>query len=336
MAWRYALVPAEVSLQYWNDTPVLVRNMGKLLEQSAAQGIDLTGGDITVVEIHIFLRKVGTPTDNVTIALMGNPDDLTPTTVLATSAAIAGTAMTTSLVEYTFAFTPYVLATGASYFIVVQRSGAASNSNYYQIASGNTAFPGTWLYPPRRYNGTAWEAAVRTIYFRIFTNALVQTSTQLLNLLSGFGQFFSNLIIDVDSGVTSESYRDGDSNAQYEAEQLMAHGTTNLRRMLVDVDESRAARIYEEPEATEANTYQIYSDGSMTDSWGAIVRNELCQAGVWARLVDVIPPSVDTTFMGDSMFRFIEVTEYDVENDKMIYTARDELDPFEIGRPYDG
>lgn len=181
-----------------------------------------------------------------------------------------------------------------------------------------------------------WNSQLLDAAFQLYQNALIQTSTQVINLITNHNQFFNIIESDVASGVTSESYRDGDGTAQFEVEQLLQHGTDNLRRMLVKVDRDRNILLYEEPEETDANKYNLYTDGTLLDPYGSVIRQTEARAGIWTRLADIIPNTVNVQYLNNATDRFIEITEYDVTEKKTHYTARDELNPFEIGRPYDG
>ena len=337
MNWRYCTVPLELALSF-NATGLpteTAHNFGTIPIEKYAQGILPTGGDINLASLSLYLRFVGAPTDNLTAMIYSNPDDLTPTVLLGTSAAVAATALTTSYAWINFTFAPEVtLTSGVKYFIVIERSDSPDNTDYYQISTDSAMgyAAGTASY----YNGAAWLASSRDASFMLFDNDVVLTSTQVLSICTDFGQFFPYVESTVNSGLTSESFRDGDGSALFEAEQLLQHGTVRNRRMLVTVDSARRCTIYEEPENTQANYYRLFSDSTMEDPYGAPIRKEVATCGVYARLVDVIPPSVNTTILGSAAIRFIETAEYDLTEDRTIYVARDELDPFTVGRPLDG
>lgn len=331
--WLYCPVPAELALSF--GVPYTEQAVGTVAVEQVAQGIVPSGGDINLAQAQVYIRTVGAPADNVTIGIYTNPDGVTPTALIQAGATIAAGTLSGTYIYATSAFSPEVtLTSGTPYFLVVGRSGDPDDVNYYQVAVDPAAGYGAGNFV--RYDGANWTTASLDMLFQLYDNVKVLTSTQVLNILTTYGQFFGVVESEVNSGVTSESYRDGDGTAHFEVEQLLQHGTTNKRRMLAKVDSGRRCTIYEEPANTPVNYYRIYADGTMEDPYGAPLRDELATCGVYARLVDAIPPSVDTTILGNAFIRFVEETEYDVEAGRLQYTARDDLDPFTVGRPLDG
>jgi len=82
-------------------------------------------------------------------------------------------------------------------------------------------------------------------------------------------------------------------------------GTDSNLRMLATVRESRWVTIVEEPSPT-SQPYLIKADGDWHDPYGQSIRKELCPVGVYARMKNVIPPSVDSSAISDPAIMFIE------------------------------
>lgn len=331
--WKQCSIPVELALAY--TTVNLNFGIGKTGYEQVAQGIVPTGGDINLSSVKISARIVGAPTDDITVAIYTNPDDLTPTALIQTGAAIDNTLISGTYAWLESTFSPEVtLTSGTKYFVVIGRSGAVDDTNYFEIGADSAAgyAVGTMSY----YDGAAWVAYTGDFVFQLYDNDIVLTSTQALDILTQYGNFFPRVDSEVDSGVLSESFRDGDGTAHFEVEELLNHGTVRGRRMLTKVYIDRRCTIFEEDEDLSGNYYSILADGSMLDNYGAQVKREIAKAGVYARMVEAIPPNVDTSALGNTTKGFIEINEYDVVNDVNIYTWRDELDPFVIGRPLDG
>jgi len=180
-----------------------------------------------------------------------------------------------------------------------------------------------------------------TMSWRYYANsgtATVDTATQAGTVIASKGQFINSVFVDVTSGITIREERDGDGSAMYELLEMLKMGTTNYRRMLVELDKNRNARIYEEPAIT-ANTYQLLASGGAIDQAGSEMRRDhapMKLVGNWAKWKDIIPPSVDTTILSDPGVVFIEDCEYDVGKDKLIITPRGDLDPWNFPRVKDG
>jgi hypothetical protein len=97
----------------------------------------------------------------------------------------------------------------------------------------------------------------------------------------------------------------------------------------------RRLRVYEEPVIPSVKNF-ILKDGSLRDPYDTVIRKETCPVGIWTRLKDVVPPSLDTTKLADPTIQFIDEMEYIPDEDRIIPTPRGFIDPFEIGRPNDG
>jgi hypothetical protein len=140
--------------------------------------------------------------------------------------------------------------------------------------------------------------------------------------------------MEVDSGVDSNPYRDGDSPALYELEKLLLAGTSNSRRLLCEVTENRWLRIYEEPAkpAVTRNSYALTEDGDLMMKNLTHLDQERCLIAAWCHLQDVIPTSVDLSMVADPSLFFIEEAEYDVINKKYhILRTRDQGNVMDLG-----
>lgn len=183
-----------------------------------------------------------------------------------------------------------------------------------------------------------WWDTMSWRYYGNSGTATVDTANQCGTIMISKGQFFGNVLIDVTSGITIREERDGDGSAMYELLEMLKMGTTNYRRMLVEIDKNRNVRIYEEP-AKSSTTYQLLASGGAIDKGGGEIRRELAPsllAGNWAKWKDIIPPSVDTTILSDPGVVFVEDCEFDIEKNKLIVTPRGDLDPWNFPRTKDG
>lgn len=80
----------------------------------------------------------------------------------------------------------------------------------------------------------------------------------------------------------------------------------------------------------------ILKDGSLRDPYDTVIRKETCPVGIWTRLKDIVPASVDTTKLADPTIMFIDEAEYIPDEDRLNLTPRGFIDPFQIGTPRDG
>ncbi len=182
--------------------------------------------------------------------------------------------------------------------------------------------------------GRGWYDTLGWCYYQNVGTDLVDTATQISEIATAAGEFVTAVDLDIASGLSISEFRDGDGLALYEIEELLNMGTSNYRRMLATVAINRRLRVYEEP--TSANPYLITKRGELRDAFDVPVRREQCPVGVYARLKDVIPGSLDTSKLADPSLMFIEEAEYTPADDRLILTPRGEQSPWDIGVPRDG
>jgi hypothetical protein len=116
--------------------------------------------------VRLRLRKVGTPTDGISVRLVNG---VPGSTLLAESVVIAGSTLTTSYVEYDIDLTEKnSLTLATTYGIEIQRTGAVDGSNYYQVEYDSTGTHGSGT----RYNYNAgWGTASGDLWFSIMEAA---------------------------------------------------------------------------------------------------------------------------------------------------------------------
>lgn len=155
---------------------------------------------ITVALVTLPLRKVAAPADNLTVSIFDDNGG-EPGSVIAngTSNTVAGAGLSTTdtnLGVATFVFaTPPTLTSGTKYWIVLSRSGAADNTNYYTwgrygnvSAEGSATFtagPDTWATSTNDYQNY--------IEFNITGGELVKTSQSDTMRMKHIGWTTSNV-----------------------------------------------------------------------------------------------------------------------------------------------
>jgi hypothetical protein len=177
-----------------------------------------------------------------------------------------------------------------------------------------------------------------TLAWRYYANAgvnLIDTATQISAMTASCGEFIAGIDLETASGITTAETRDGLANGLFEISELLKMGTSNYRRLLCEVTMGRRLRVYEEPIIPSVKNF-ILKDGPLRDPYDTMIRKETCPVGIWVRLKDIVPASLDTTKLADPTIQFIDEMEYLPDEDRLIPTPRGFIDPFEIGRPNDG
>ena len=131
------------------------------------------------------------------------------------------------------------------------------------------------------------------------------------------------------AGERADRCREGHETAQALIERFLAAGVASGRRLLAGVTQGRRARIYQEP-AKGASGYRMDSRGRLFDQYWAPVPLHTCPAGVWVRLLDLLPPSLDTALLGDAGRYFLERSEYEVATGQLTREPRGVQSPWEV------
>lgn len=307
LAWRYAAVPARLALGF-ETIGSLAQPVGTPAVRAVAQAFDTSGAAIHVQAVEVYVRRIGNPSDSLRVAIYSNPDDQTPTTLLA-SLTLPG-----SLVPAEYGWVrlelpeSYALAAGSSYFLVVGRTAAADSLHYYEVLLD--AAQGYGAGPLVRDTGS-WEAFSADLPFRLFDNSLVETTQQIKSLLVNYGQFFRRVWIDDNSGVRTESFRDGDRRARYEVEQLLKAGGAG-GRWLARVQVDRGVRVFRQPAADPAQMWGIDGAGSLVDAQGCPADPATCPVGMWVLPRGAVDAPSQQSVTSARAF-FVERAAYDAQ-----------------------
>lgn len=331
LSWKYAPIPTNLSYGY-DTIGTLEYQFGDNNAKEIAQSLVL-GSNCNLASISLYIKKVGNPTDNLKVSLNENTDDITPGAEL-TSGTVSGSSLSTDFGWVNIPVGIYGLTTYQKYFIKVSRSGAQDAVNYYKVCLDNVI-----KYPLGQFNvliGANWAAGPDAdMPFLLYSDDIIETSQQINTLVTLYGQFIQGVNIENQSGLFTASVRDGNANAYFEITELLKMGTSNYRRLLCEVTIGRRLRVYEEPILPVHSNF-ILRDGSLQDPYNTIIRKETCPVGIWTRLKDIVPSSVDVTKLSDPNIMFIDEAEYLPDEDRLNLTPRGFIDPFEIGTPRDG
>jgi hypothetical protein len=244
LEWQYCTIPTRLAMAAWQwrgarpPRPVgaTAANLGLM------QTFSLTGAT-NVLQVGVYGRKIGSPTDNLSLAIYSLTSDV-PNQSLG-SANLSGVLIQNTSAELLFTFSSNVaLSANTQYGLVLSRS-TGDIDDYFLMPVDVPGYGGGIL---RQGSGSSWSTlAGESLAFRIYANDMRPTSTQMENIISTYGEFINTVRVLNASGVSSDSYRNGTYYALDEIEDLMEAGTANNRRLLANVDIYRNVAIYEEP-----------------------------------------------------------------------------------------
>lgn len=335
LGWRYTSLPHTAQVDYLATTETW-QNVGEAAGNTQAmQQVKIGQYDIDLVSASIDAQVQGSPTDDLKIDLFALDVNGLPTGSALSSGSVNGADVSTT--GWTsMALSPAATLTAyTTYGLVVSRSGSNNATDYYQV-NVNTAKGYTDGFF-RLWNGSAWAARSpdADMAFILVGDDLMDTTWTIYYLLSHYGQFLTGIDIDAASGLVTNPYQNGDNTTLSVVQDLLDLGTTNYRRLLAAVDNNRRIHIYEQP-AVPLTPYLLRKDGLLSNPLDNLLRKETCPVGIWTKLKDVIPGSVNLDIIADPSLAFIDGAEYELAADKLTLTPYGNESPWTIGRPKDG
>jgi hypothetical protein len=311
LAWRYANV-TKAGVEANTGTPP-----GYALGDAAANtqvGQTFTVGttNIYFTGISLYIRQQGSPTDNVTVEIYAVDGSGNPTgSALLTGATFLYTEMgtgsgTAKWIRHDFT-TPYTLTAGTQYIIVCARTGAVDGTNYF-LMGGNSA--GSYAGGIRKtYNPTTWTDTATDIMFRVNINQLLETSQQIKDLETTYGNFITYTDIITASGVSIGANRDGDVTVYDVIKELCSYGGPNDRRMKVTVTSERVLMV-EEEEASTVYKYYIDTSGRIISTGEVVLPPYMPPVGRWIYIKDFIPGAGNPIYLANAMVQYLEGADW--------------------------
>ncbi len=269
-----------------------------------------TSGSIAseLSEVWLKAAAIGSPADNLVVEVWSAAGSV-PGSLLAT-ASVAGSALpqldVMDWVQWTYD-SSVSLAAGTFYFVVVSRSGSADDAAYRLGISEGVSGPGSDYI--LLWNGSAWVArSVASeldgwLALRVYGTRL--TTTQIVNIVDGVGDWLSDASIRTASGLRTRMYR-GEEQAQTalsEIKALLEFGTSGGGRLLATVTVDGALLVDAAPSATSPR--YIWTAQGLRDRWGLPLAQGWLPVGEW---VAFEMASLAETFGA----AFLEAAEYDV------------------------
>lgn len=307
------VTPATVTTEAAGDT-VSLWEMGQKIYQT----FEVTT-EFYAAAIDIRVGKNQTPADDVTIKLYTD-SSVTPDTLLATgtiaNAEIGSYGWHTAVLDAQIQLSP-----GTTYGIEISRSGSTTNTDSFSVGLDtglNYASGSLKLYG----NATiGWKVRPVDADLIFKVAGVVETTTQISSIIADVGEFITTANIVDASGLRVVPYQDGTLTIKRVIDNLAKYGTSNARRLLLSVTESRVLSAYEEPQQNTAADIHIGLDGIPRNVSGEPLPLYKCPHGQWVRW-DYMELEKDTA----EIYDFIDEAEYNAVNDSwQVVRWRDSL-----------
>ncbi len=269
-------------------------------------------------EVMVKLRKVGAPADNVTVDIYSDSAGAVGSTLVHGS--LAASAIGTASQWHTFIMnTPLTVSAGTYYWVVVGRSGAASDTAYYSVAV-DESFSGT-LNALKLWDGSAWAERQPNAdgVFQVW--GVRESATTMEAIAESCG-----LVANADVGLATTAlltrhYRDGSMTAQDELDKLLKIGTAAGGALECTVTPLRTVRVAPEPTASRETDLLLDGDGIHTAA-GVLLTPGAMPVGKWARLRNM-PLAHNTSKLAAL---YLQAIEWDNERHTWDWTPRGPAD----------
>lgn len=298
--------------------------------QKIAQSFTLSANNSwTVAEIYIRIKKIGSPTGNISVQLCADSAGAPGTVLDAASLAAANIASTGGWHKFVFSNTR-LINYGTVYWIVISRSDAMDSDNYYTVDVGEElGYSGGGLLV---YDGAAWQTRSpdADLFFRIL--GAWQTTKQIREIVTVAGWNIDGLDMPIDSGIESNQYRNGAATAQEELIDLLEDGTNQNRTLTALVGYDRHLHIQQTDTAQPGDDWVYTVEGRVLLPSGAPVEAGVLPVGKWLTL-DGAPEILDS--LGAQRSILCLRAEYDALADTLTIDP-DTDDKWDVGGIADG
>ena len=313
---RYCVIPTKLALSY-QTIGTTVNTLS--LTNKFAQAFMVTS-DINLQEIEIYAKKTGAP-GTMTLSICTKTDDITPGTSLASTTISEATFSTSYAWTKGTLSSPYTLTAGTSYWLVIAAGGGDDSGNnhfslYVDESMGYNG--GVLLYYD---DGNNWVVRPYDMPFKLYTNVLVETTQQIQNYLTQYGEVFSRVRMDVLSGIFTESFRNGDTVVYAELKAHQDNGTSNYRRILSRVNVDRTVDVWEQPVEPYTPDLEYRTDGKIYYLAGSEIEPGYDPVGKWISVIPITKSSSYFSAINGMNNYFIDACEWDADGRPSIKPA---------------
>ena len=287
---------------------------------------NVSGSAWTAQNVHVRIKSVGSPSDAVWVQIRNNTS--ASIGALRTSGSIVAASITETMswIEIPLSASTN-LANNTTYWLSLYRNGPVTSSAHYIVdVNEDLGYDNgqLWLHSGSSYHVRETDADMP---FKVV--GAQETTEQIREMVQSAGQFFNAIDIAVSSSIMTNQYRDGETTALTEINNLLNTGALNGKRLLVTVTPELRMKVYIEPEAT-ASRYKLRPNRKLYAYSDTEIELSICPVGMWLTLDNVIPTGVDVSRIANFTTMFVDEAEYFPETGAYIPKMKNANDPWKI------
>jgi hypothetical protein len=258
---------------------------------------------LSMREVSVMAAVVGAPGDALRVALHADSAGQ-PGTMLGASSYGAGDLPEDDPAWVTFTFSPFVpLTNGQTYWIVVERTGALSPTDYFAVKTSPDA-AGVCL----AWTGSVWLANPTGETLLHIVQSVQETTEQIRAMATASGAVTATVVEEA-SNIFDSPDREGDMSVYDEIDKLLAVGQSGGRRLLAAIDAGRNLRVFAAPLQPSESELPVYTlrGQIVTATGGQPVAEGVLPVGEWLA-IERAPRHLDLSPI------FVEEAEYNASS----------------------
>jgi len=284
--------------------------VGCVCAQSFVSPISMTAG-----KVALRLAKVGSPADSLSVSLCSDSAGV-PGAVLGTGV-LSSSYLDEQPAEIWIDLPPVVLSAGATYWLKVERTGAFSPIDYYELGLSDQPY-----HSAKGWNGSSWVSLTRdgsplSIPFSLHDTE--DASVSMSRIIDQCGQSFVTALDCAPTGVNRCQFTDNDATALQELNKLIDLGASGGQRLIALVDEQNRLTVSPEPTLAELSAPVLHQDGRLHDASGSRWDEGRLPVAQWVTLAGV-PEDINSSWRISPIF--VQSASYNVQRRKLNLTPR--------------
>lgn len=253
---------------------VLVSIPGDQIAQSLVPTESLNVG-----QIWLKVCRIGSPSDSMRLQVYTGASQ--PSALVATSTRAASLLPIAEPAWSSFDFTPFTMTAGTQYWLVINRTGSYSSTDFYVVQSSSEAHNTTL-----GWDISAWTAIPHGegIPYKIWTTENVSTSVGFALEAS---PFIGSVWVQDASTVSSHPFRDQPETIFDAVQDMLGTSYADQRQLWYTIDNEWNAQVWQEPTLPSSCEFLLDEQGRLLRRNGQLATPWSLPAGQWIEVLGV-------------------------------------------------